>query len=308
LAQLTGVDDITSIDVLKIILIGDSVTENGCPDSEAVEDALNTRHNGFRFKRKKYRTIDVINGGHIGGDIIRSHEALALLAGQSWKPHVVTVLSGWNDHWYAENICTKIGCWTGENVEQLRTIAEIEDNLNSSCATCRLVLSELNSQLYEQAREDCMTRLEEAGVETVLEGVDSLDPANYRVPLNTFVDHMHSILKLAKKKGIGLVYVIPPNAIIPGEVPKVSLMDCTMIDKDAYLDVHLMYTGQMRSVAKEQGIAFIDLEHIFDSRPDKHTLFFDPHYDPIHPNEEGNALCTEVFIEHLSSYLGFDDT
>ena len=288
--HLKYVDDLESMNTLRILNLGDSVTHSECPLTQELQYYLNKNLSDFTFNGRKITGIDVINAGKGGANSKAIFSLFEDILVQYKKPDIITVLTGWNDHWYKTRLCYDIGCYKNAMRISKKGLSEKQ-------------FQRLLHIVYMKETEECVEILRDKGVDSILQNVDSYNTSIYRVSLDEYHNKLIEIIDLARENKIDVVLVVPPNGLKKGEVPYISLRDCLLIDKDAYYPVHTMYTSMIRQVANEKNVPVIDLENEFDKHQNKYSLFQNSSYDPIHPNNPGCTLCTSAFYDFFIQYL-----
>jgi lysophospholipase L1-like esterase len=283
-------------DVLRILNIGDSVVEADCPATLLLEQTLAALPGPPALDRRRFADINVMNAGQGGCDAKCIQRFLDRYDDVGPRPHIATVLTGWNEHWYREKPCARIDCH--QAVPILRALLQTTDRLRG-CRACEALLEDLAHAGVNRERADCIRRLRTIATGELLAGIDHYDSRIYRLPLPEYERALEAIVDVLQSRGILTLLVVPPHGLVAGRVPLLSLGDCLLLDPDAYLPMHRMYTEAIRRVAARRGVGLIDLERAFDARPDRLALFEDPDFDPIHPNLAGQQVCAQVYAEAL---------
>jgi lysophospholipase L1-like esterase len=284
-------------DTVRIINMGDSVTEGECPQTDALQAMLNNADISYNGKTR----FDVVNAGKGGRPITFHMQLLGSILEQNEHPDIITLLTGWNEHWYSYSFdpCNEIDCYDSQKVDMSVSLTKAGANMEF-CDSCKNSLEKAAFNLLLEEREKCLEEIQAAGLESLIEDFDSYDTSIYRVPLDTYRETLRKFIHQARSHGIEVVLVVPPNGITKGSLPDLTIMDCTFLDAEAFDDVHRIYTDTIREIAESEQVPFIDIEKAFDSRPDRLSLFADPGFDTIHPNDEGDVLCTDVFFQTLT--------
>lgn len=283
-------------DILRILNIGDSVVEADCPATLLLERTLAALPGAPTLDHRRFADVNVMNAGQGGCDAQCILRFLERYDDFGPRPHVATVLTGWNEHWYRDRPCARIDCH--QTVPILRTLLQTSDQLRG-CRACEALLADLANVGVNRERADCIQRLRSVATGELLAGIDHHDTRIYRVPLPEYERALEDIIDVLQSRGILTLLVVPPHGLVAGRVPLLSLGDCLLLDPDAYLPVHRMYTDAIRKVAARRGVGLIDLERAFDARADRLALFEDPDFDPIHPNLAGQQFCAQVYAEAL---------
>lgn len=262
---------------IRILLMGDSVVQERCPYEKYLEDLLHDKYPNNRF--------NVVNIG-LGGRTIRDSKAiLNEFITQFKTPHFTMISTTWNDHWYSTNVCDELNCYPRSREfyqKAARNAAE----------------QKLRESILRREQNECFELVKSNAAE-ISSKINHSDTSIYRVPIPEFKQLHLEIDEIANTHNITMFFFTPPNGLIENFVPEISYRDCTLIDKNSYLDVHNMYTNTIRDVTQITDSYLVDLQNIFYQREDRLSLFDDYKYDPIHPNSAGNKVCTESFFEVL---------
>lgn len=289
---------------MRILLIGDSVTQNNCPIANMLENNLSNALLNLTYYSRDIKLINVINAGK-GGAETRTLLEIFNKSISIIKPDVVTILSGWNDHWYGRiNPCEKAGCYFGRDLANTLHHYGKNQFCQDELKLCGIATNKVYDILRGQSIENCYNEFFK-DPQKFTKGINHLNTSIYRVPIDQYYKNLATIVEIARSKGIKPILVTPPDALVPGELPFVSARDCTLLDKDNYFKIHHMYVDTIRQVANDLNVSLIDLDQAFG--PNSRQEYFDnPQYDPIHPNFRGNLLCTKIFAERIIDILKED--
>ncbi|HDP73936.1 MAG TPA: hypothetical protein ENN46_03220 [Candidatus Woesearchaeota archaeon] len=116
------------------------------------------------------------------------------------------------------------------------------------------------------------------------------------------------------EKGAKVVFVTVPDGLVEGKVPLMSLNQCLLIDAENYVTIHNLYIEKKKEVAELSEVDVLDLRAAFKEFPNYKERFFDYNEnevlddivyvnDPIHPNEQGRDLCTELYYDYIVNIL-----
>lgn len=238
--------------VFRIVCLGDSCTHYG-PNRYPyqLQQMLNTIRPG-RF--------EVINAGVMG---YSSYQGLTLLRTEvaAWKPDVVTMYFGWNDHWRAQ---------------------VLRDSQQGGKLS---VAQRLHNAL------DCLRTYQFWHLV-----VSKAVPANVgrvqnRVELGEYRANLEEMKRVGDQIGADTWFLTAPHAF-DLDIPS-FLVELT--DTDHLIAVHGAYNDQVRSVADKTGATLIDLDRLFEHR-DKVPLFENDH---IHLSELGKGIVAQILLQKL---------
>jgi lysophospholipase L1-like esterase len=289
---------------LRILLLGDSVTQCNCPLVSVLQDNLSNSLPNLTYYSRDITLINVINAGKGGADTV----ALLEIFNKSIsivKPDVVTILSGWNDHWYGKiNPCEKAGCYYGRDLANNLNHYGKNQFCQEGLKLCGIATNKVYEILRGQSIENCYNEFFK-DPQKFVKLINHLNTSIYRVPIDEYYKNLATMVEISRSKGIKPILVTPPDALVPGELPFVSARDCTLLDKDNYFKIHHMYVDTIRQVANDLNVSLIDLDKAFGT-DNRQEYFDDPYYDPIHPGSKGNVLCTKIFAERIIDTLKED--
>lgn len=298
--RVTNVREPERLDLLRILNVGDSVTESECPRTLDLETSLSDIPSPVVFRGREFAGLNVMNGGLGGCDVRCILGFLKAYRGAGPTPHIVTVLSGWNEHWYKDKPCRRIDCHSA--VPVLRMLHETGERLRG-CRSCEALLNGIAHAGAKGQRADCLERLRAVATGELLQGIDHDDSTIFNLSLAEYEQTLEAIVAFLQDQDIEVILVVPPHGLLPGRVPLLTLEDCLLIDPDAFLPVRLRYTQTIRRVAHRHRLDLIDLEATFDSLPNRLQLFGNPDFDPIHPAAPGLSVCTDTFHQALAARL-----
>ncbi|MBD3203485.1 hypothetical protein GF327_04275 [Candidatus Woesearchaeota archaeon] len=281
--------------VLRILLIGDSVIEAGCPNAYNLEKEFNNRLRNLTYYGKDITFINVIDGGR-GGD--HTNYILQRLRWYLNYTHIdmISVLAGWNDHWYNYDInpCETNECYYGREFAH-----EIKDHESANCEFCNFISESTYNALLQSNRKICA----ESFTKNPGKFLSNLNHSNttiYRVPLQNFSDNLVEIIKIAENNDKKISFITPPNALVPGKLSKMIILDCVFLEKNMLLPIHNLYIEKMRQIARKNNISVVDLDNEFNKIEDKEPYFSDIEFDPVHVNtREGNKLCNKIYFDNI---------
>lgn len=249
--------------IKRVIAVGDSVTFGG----EVSYPALLEKCLGPSY--------EVINAGVPG---YSSFQGLRLVETRllGYKPDVLLVMYGWNDHWLA---------WGFSDSEQRFSVADSSEHFS--------VLRNLKIFQF---------------LSWLLSGSKRATPKKFRVPLSEYQANLRKIVALAKANSVELVLLTAPSALKLGMVPD-FLFHLKFIDGDQrepqaqtafkLKKLHESYNDVVRQIAMEDNnVKLVDISRQWDSM-DISKLFRDPSKDVIHPNADGYRLIAQTICDTL---------
>lgn len=235
-------------EVCRIVCLGDSCTHFGPDPYPAL---LQSRLNESSADR-----YEVINAGVIG---YTSHQGLTLLRTRvaEWKPQLVTVYFGWNDHWLARDFADK------DQQQRLPALVELRNALDHS----RVI------QLLGRAAAS----------------VSAPVRPGLRVELPDYRANLEAMLSEASAMGARLILLTAPHALDIG-IPAYLHTSGEVDDPALLVALHRGFNQVVRDVAAANKLTLVDLEAEFDAAPNKIELFDEDH---IHLSAIGRQLVAD---------------
>jgi len=209
----------------KVLCLGDSCTffaRSGKPYSVLLENLLKPAHH-----------VQVLNASVPG---YTSTQGLAWLQSEllQYKPDIVTVYFGWNDHWLARAVTDR------EYMERLKL---------SPIRIVRLVRALAGQTVHIGGEPDSRLR---------------------RVTLEEYQHNLEHICRLVASSGAQCILITAPG--IEVEATQNKLISRGHITKyDDYMETHESYNKAVRRLA-EKGLNVIDLAASFNDVPDIQSL------------------------------------
>lgn len=242
--------------IFRIVCLGDSCTHFG-PDSYA-------SHLQETLKSRRSESVEVINAGVAG---YSSHQGLARLRTEvvNWRPNLVTVYFGWNDHWLARGLADR---------DQKPQIGGISDLLG-------------RYRVYQ----------------LLLAAGQSLAPAgptSYRVPLTDYADNLRSIKRACDEMHARTIFITAPHALELG-IPEYLETMGEIENDEGLIPLHERYNDVVREISSELGVPLVDFARECDAR-DKAELFIEDH---IHLSQKGRILASELIAEAIEKAGNF---
>ncbi len=242
--------------VYRIVCLGDSCTHFGPDPYASILQSLLDQEAAGRF--------EVINAGVIG---YTSYQGLQLLKSRvvQWKPNLVTVYFGWNDHWLAMDNSDK---------DQKQS--------SPSLVSLRNALDKFRSvQLMSFAR-------------TVFAPPKR---PGFRVEPSDYESNLMAMHKLSVEIGADLWYLTAPQALDLG-IPPYLVTSGEVDDVGSLISLHEQYNSRVRNVAEQTKSVLVDLESELN-RGDKASLFDDDH---IHLSATGRQLVAAQLLANLHQH------
>jgi lysophospholipase L1-like esterase len=250
--------------VERIIALGCSCTfgiESSFTYTMALQQFLNRNGAGRRY--------EVINTGVPG---YSSFQGVRLLETEleRYRPDILLVYFGWNDHWLARFF---------EDKEQ-----------KTPSAAAQFLLDHASRVRLLQALQKLAASLRGAAARSAT--------LMYRVSPSDYRANLERIAGDAGRLGCRVAFITAPAGYDrPTDVPEYLVREGFIQDNETLLRVHAEYNRIVREVARERNIALVDCAATFDANPAKKSLFGE---DGIHPNNQGHRLIAqEVFLGFL---------
>ncbi|MFK8111765.1 MAG: SGNH/GDSL hydrolase family protein [Rubripirellula sp.] len=237
--------------VFRIVCLGDSCTHYGPISYPDMLRAFLDKLAPGQF--------EVINAGVIG---YTSHQGLLMLEHKvlAWKPDLVTVYFGWNDHWLARGL------------EDKQQAAPEVSGVASAVGSIRLV--------------------QVAGLLT--SGTQNQEVPKMRVEQADYRNNLRRMIELGREHSFETWMLTAPHAMDRG-VPPYLVSSGEIRSASALIPLHQRYTSIVREVAREAKVSLVDFEAQMDSM-DKSKLFIEDH---IHLSEEGRLYVAQVLLQRL---------
>jgi len=247
--------------VLRIATLGDSCTAH-CVSSrksfpELTEQLLNARGG---------RRVEILNAGVASYSSFQGLQHLkhAVLP---YRPDVVTVFFGWNDHWI-----------TGTPDSEVRLRSEWETALINALDHSRIF--QAGAYTLAKVRGGGGGRSQERGRDPVL-----------RVDLNSYEANLREIVDVARGSGVRVLFITAPQEIVDWENP-----DLLPLPTERVVALHARYNDVVRKVAGEIGADLVDLAVLVERQP-PHSVIA---RDGIHFGPAGCRFVARVVAAKLA--------
>ena len=245
-------DSANSSGTFRIVCLGDSCTHLG---GTTYPDHLRTLLN-----RDGIEQVEVINTGVVG---YSSFQGLARLKTEvaNWKPDLITVYFGWNDHWLARGVPDS-------------------EQANRSTALSSLAALADRSRIYQ----------------LLILGRQKWIPYSdqHRVSAGEYEENLREIARLGKEMDAKVVFITAPHALNLG-IPDHLTENGEVSDPKRLVDLHRAYNDVVRQVASEQDVTILDLDREFDTF-EKSNLFTEDH---IHLSAIGRTLTASLLAREF---------
>lgn len=241
--------------VLRIACIGDSVTFGRPETAYAIELQI-------ELNERLGRPVEVMNFGVTGYTSFQGRKLLPLVLAE-YKPDMVYMMYGWNDHWWARGFADK---------DQIVN-EPVEDALGP-------------------VREFKLYQLLHLGRDLVKKKTKKDRPRVFRVSPEDYEDNLRTMIGLCKQAGAVPLIGTTPSAISTGLVPNFLMETGSIRFVEDLAKYHAQYNDIVREVTANEDTLMIDLDLIYLNR-DVTTLFDDPAMDLLHPNVKGLELIGE---------------
>ena len=228
------------------------------------------------LSKKLSRKVECMNFGVPGYSTYQGKIILerALL---EYKPDLVIIQFGWNDHWLGKGFADKD----------------------------QVVREDKPSAFIQSMRKIRIYQMINLGIVKLRQG-DKKQPLVLRVSKNDYKKNLMEMSKMTSDAGAVLILATAPSAISLGHVPD-YLTYLKFIEKNEDLKkLHDEYNQTVRDVseikAAGQQIYLADLDKLFADK-DVKTLFEDPEKDLIHPNKKGYEIITLHFSRIINEIV-----
>jgi lysophospholipase L1-like esterase len=242
----------------RILALGDSCTIAGdVPYPERLETRLNAAAGFARY--------EVYNAGVGSWSSYQGRRFLEQRA-LDFKPDIVTIYFGWNDHWLA---------WSHPDRELAPYMAGRSRWVNWAQRS-RLAQALTWTANRVVPRPDPRDR----------------DPPQFRVGLSDYEDNLRSMSRTLKERGAAPLFVTAPSALHANHPVVRYLCEQSKLfhDPGRIAEVHAAYNDAVRRVARQEGALISDLAREALYRPDAPRLFT---ADGIHLSEDGLDWAAE---------------
>ncbi|HOW27415.1 MAG TPA: GDSL-type esterase/lipase family protein [Elusimicrobiota bacterium] len=190
-----------------------------------------------------------------------------------YRPDIVTVYFGWNDHWLA---------WSHPDKE-----------LSVYLAPRARWINLFNRSRLAQGMTWVLHRMVPAP--------DPRDrrPPLFRVPLEDYRANLEAIVDLAKKNGVRPVLITAPTTLHPRHnvVQYLSFSSRLFHDPNQINRVHSEYNAVVEQVARERGISLVPLANRLLYLPDREAMMS----DGIHLSPEGSEWAARSICDTILS-------
>jgi lysophospholipase L1-like esterase len=247
--------------VLRIATLGDSCTAH-CVSTRKTFPGLAEKFLNARGGRR----VEILNAG------VASHSSFQGLqrlkhAVLPYRPDVLTVFFGWNDHWI-----------TGTPDSEVRLRSEWETALVNALDHFRIY----------QAGSYALAKLRGAGGARSRKNGREAVP---RVDLNGYEANLREIVGLARGSGMRVLFITAPQEIRDWNNP-----DLLPLPTERVVELHARYNDVVRKVARETGAGLVDLAVLVEKEPPRSVIA----RDGIHFGPAGCRFVARVVAEKLA--------
>jgi len=251
--------------VLRIATLGDSCTAY-CVSSrksfpELTEQLVNAR-GGHR--------VEVLNAGVASYSSFQGLQRLkhAVLP---YRPEVLTVFFGWNDHWI-----------TGTPDSEVRLRSEWETALVNALDHSRIF--QAGSYALAKLRGETSDRSRESGGDFLL-----------RVDLESYEANLSEIADVARDAGAQVLFITAPQEIVDWNNP-----DLLPLPTEGVVALHGRYNDVVRKVAGETGADLLDLAALVEDQPPHSVIARDGiHFGPAGCRFVARVVAAKLAALHL---------
>jgi lysophospholipase L1-like esterase len=247
--------------VLRIATLGDSCTAHcvGIRKSfpELAEEILNARGR---------RRVEILNAGVASYSSFQGLQRLkhAVLP---YRPEVLTVFFGWNDHWI-----------TGTPDNEVKLHSEWETALANALD---------HSRIYQAGAYALAKLWSERGDRSP----EHAGKVVLRVDLTTYEANLREIVDVARRAGIRVLFITAPQEIRDWNNP-----DLLPLPTERVVELHARYNDVVRKVARETGAGLVDLAALVESQPAGSVIS----RDGIHFGPRGCRFAARVVAAKLA--------
>jgi lysophospholipase L1-like esterase len=247
--------------VLRIATLGDSCTAYCVSTRESfpklAEEFLNSRGG---------RRVEILNAGVAAHSSFQGLQRLkhAVLP---YRPDVLTVFFGWNDHWI-----------TGTPDSEVRLRSEWETTLVNVLDHSRIY--QAGAYTLAKVRGGGGGQSRESGRNVVL-----------RVDLNAYEANLREIVDVARGSGMRVLFITAPQELLDWENP-----DLLPLPTERVVALHARYNDVVRKVAGETGADLADLAVLVERQP-PHSVIA---RDGIHFGPAGCRFVARVVAAKLA--------
>ncbi len=253
--------------VTRVVALGDSVTFGGAVSyPQMLAECLG---NGY----------EVINAGVPGYSLFQGLRMFESRIARV-KPDIVTVMFGWNDHWYARGY--------PDSRQQVMGAPELPWPVSFVRGLCIFQLLH-----YAVARGDAKRNESASHV--------------YRVPMDEYRALLGELINKVKASNARAVLLTTPSALDSGKVPDylfglgfIRRLENEVEEETArrLRRLHGDYNDIVREAASKKTVPLLDLESKF-YKLSTEKLFRDPSLDVVHPNEDGYRLIGDYLCDTI---------
>jgi len=221
-----------------------------------------------RIEKKLGRPLEVMNFGVPGYSSWQGRQ-LSERVLKEYRPDLVIILYGWNDHWLAKGFSDK---------DQIVSLGKAPALLS--------LLRRL--RLYQFLNHELAWLREKIA-----------PPARVlRVSPEDYSKNLEAMIKMSQAAGARPILATAASAIKLGQVPEfMTYLEFIRAPGDLS-KLHDEYNRIVREVAKKNAVPLADLDAVFQEK-DLPSLFAHPDQDVIHPNQKGYQLLAEALAQTL---------
>lgn len=257
-----------SENVLRLLFLGDSCTQQGYP--EIVARLLNDKYSN-RSETFESITLAVAGYSSYQGRI------LADMYGTKFEPELVIVYFGWNDHWQA---------YRSKDSEKKITLKKNKWIELRNLLYCYSRLIQANSWIWDKLTGSVVT-----------EPIEEV-----RVPIDEYRENLTHIRTIFVKANIPILFITAPTSHYQVGVPDYLVEAKFVQNKQSGITLHQAYNQEVRNIARFKQCFLLDLEAAFNSLPEENLreLFI---HDGIHFTQSGLMKVAECISESIESRI-----
>jgi lysophospholipase L1-like esterase len=251
--------------VFRIATLGDSCTAY-CVSTRDSFPKLAERF----LNARNIRPVEVLNAGVASYSSFQGLERLKY-AVLPYRPDLITVYFGWNDHWI-----------TGTPDREIELRGVWETRLVNALDHLRLY--QAGSWLLARARAGRGNAATGPPAEPVL-----------RVDLDSYDANLREIASIARAAGIQVLFITAPQDLHDWDNP-----DLQPLSTRELVALHTRYNDVVRAVAAETGMGLLDLDAMFEQQKPRRLIAKDGiHFNPAGCRVTANAVAAKIAEHYL---------
>jgi lysophospholipase L1-like esterase len=251
--------------VLRVATLGDSCTAHCVSTRNTFPQLAEALLNGQGGRR-----VEILNAGVASYSSFQGLQRLkhAVLP---YRPDVLTVFFGWNDHWVTETPDREVKPRT----EWQTALANVLDQLR---------IYQAGSFTLAKLRAGMGGRPRQKGGELVL-----------RVALDAYEANLREIFAVARSSGMRVLFITAPQEIRDWNNPELLPLPTERV-----VALHAQYNDVVREVARETGADLVDLAALVEAQPPRSVIAWDGiHFSPAGCRFVARVVAAKLAELHL---------